>query len=61
MPVNLFTLFMAFLKAGGLTVGNGYAIVEPLRHALVSENKWLTEENFSADLAIVQEIGRAHV
>ncbi|MDY2975024.1 MAG: hypothetical protein SOR67_04665, partial [Alloprevotella sp.] len=29
MPVNLFTLFMAFLKAGGLTVGNGYAIVEP--------------------------------
>ena len=54
MPVNLFTLFMAFLKAGGLTVGNGYAIVEPLRHALVSENKWLTEENFSADLAIVQ-------
>ena len=54
MPVNLFTLFMAFLKADGLTVGNGYAIVEPLRHALVSENKWLTEENFSADLAIVQ-------
>lgn len=54
MPLNLFSLFMTFLKAGGLTIGDGYATVTPLRQALVTQNHWMSEEAFEEQLSVVQ-------
>ena len=53
MPLNLLTLFITFLKAGGLTIGDGYATVQPLRQALVKSCGWLSEEEFARHLAVV--------
>ena len=47
MPLTLLTLFLTFLKAGGLTIGDGYATIQPLRQALVKNNRWMDEEDFS--------------
>lgn len=54
MPLTLFTLFFTFLKAGGLTIGDGYATIQPLRRSLVEKNAWLTDEDFARHLATVQ-------
>lgn len=54
MPFNLLTLFLTFLKAGGLTIGDGYATIYPIRKALVKTNAWMTEEEFNEHLAVVQ-------
>ena len=54
MPFNLLTLFFTFLKAGGLTIGDGYATIQPLKKALVQKNGWMTEEEFTEHLAVVQ-------
>ena len=54
MPLTFLTLFLTFLKAGGLTVGDGFATIQPLRQALVKQNKWMTDEDFSEALSVVQ-------
>lgn len=54
MPLNLFTLFLAFLKAGGLTIGDGFATIEPLRLTIVRKLGWMKDEDFSDSLAFVQ-------
>ena len=54
MPLTLLTLFLTFLKAGGLTIGDGYATIQPLRQALVKNNRWMDEEDFSRQVATVQ-------
>ena len=54
MPFNLLTLFFTFLKAGGLTIGDGYATIQPLRKALVQNTGWMTDEDFTEHLAVVQ-------
>lgn len=43
-----------FLQAGGLTIGDGYACVAPLKKAIVNKNGWMTEEEFAHHLAVVQ-------
>ena len=50
------TLFTTFLQAGGLTRGDGYATIAPLRRAIVKKNGWMTDEDFSRHIAIVQTI-----
>lgn len=52
--VSPIALFTAFLRAGGLAVGDGYATIAPLRSLLVKRNRWLDEEAFAAHLAVVQ-------
>lgn len=54
IPLSPLTLFLAFFKAGGLTVGDGYATIQPLRQTLVEKNGWLTGEDFAKQLAVVQ-------
>lgn len=54
MPQTLFTLFMTFLQAGGLTIGDGYACITPLKKALVNKNGWMTDEEFAKHLTVVQ-------
>ena len=53
MPFNLLTLFLTFLKAGGLTIGDGYATIQPLKKALVKDTGWMTEEEFTEHLTVV--------
>ena len=53
-PLTLFTLFAAFLKAGGLTFGDGYATVAPLRRVLVERNGWMDGDDFERRLAVAQ-------
>lgn len=53
---STFNIFCLFLKTGGLTIGNGYAVVHPLRTALTRSNTWMDEEEFERQLAIVQTI-----
>lgn len=54
LPINFLSLFLTFFKAGGLTVGDGYAVVQPLRRAIVDTNGWLTPDDFAEHLALVQ-------
>lgn len=54
MLQTLITLFNTFLQAGGLTIGDGYACVAPLKKAIVNKNGWMTEEEFAHHLAVVQ-------
>ena len=54
MLQTLITLFNTFLQAGGLTIGDGYACVAPLKKASVKKNGWMTEEEFAHHLAVVQ-------
>lgn len=53
-PLTPFTLLLCFLKAGGLTIGDGYATVEPVRRELVVRNAWMTDDEFASRLTIVQ-------
>lgn len=52
-PLTPLTVFLTFLKAGGLTIGDGYATVTPLRKSLVEKNGWMTDDDFSTHLAMV--------
>ena len=54
MLQTLITLFNTFLQAGGLTIGEGYAGVAPLKTAIVKKTGWMTEEEFAHHLAVVQ-------
>lgn len=54
LPTNILTLFLTFLKSGGLTVGDGYAIIHPLRRAIVETNGWMTADEFAEHLSLVQ-------
>lgn len=54
MPLNFLTLFLTFLQAGGLCIGDGYATIVPLRRAIVKKNSWMTDDDFSRHIAIVQ-------
>ena len=53
IPQTLLTVFLTFLKAGGLTIGDGYATIAPLRRNIVKRNGWMSDEDFSAHLAMV--------
>lgn len=53
MPLNFLTILITFLQAGGLTIGDGYATISPLRRALVKKNGWISEDDFSRHLAVV--------
>ena len=54
IPLTPLSLFLTFLKAGGLTLGDGYATIHPVRRALVEKYGWTDEESFTNDLATVQ-------
>lgn len=54
MPINLLTLFITFVNAGGLVIGDGYAVITPLRQALVKKTAWMDDESFTRCLTTVQ-------
>lgn len=54
--ISLPTLFLLFFKSGGLTLGDGYAVLAPLRKAIVDEQKWMTRDDFDRQVALVQAV-----
>ena len=52
--MSLIELFITFLQAGGLTIGDGYACVAPLRLAIVVKKKWMNADDYSRHIATVQ-------
>lgn len=51
---QLFQLFIAFAKIGGMTFGGGYAMLPFLQREIVEKNKWATEEEIMDYFAIGQ-------
>lgn len=54
LPLTPLTLFFAFLKACGLTLGGGYATLQPLRKKIVEENAWMSGDDFTESVALAQ-------
>jgi chromate transporter len=48
------TIFLAWLRSGGITFGGGPVALESLRRELVERRKWRTEEEFARDWALCQ-------
>ncbi|RDY25406.1 chromate transporter [Romboutsia weinsteinii] len=51
---ELFDLFMAFCRIGGLTFGGGYAMLPMLEKEVVEEKKWATSEELLDYYAVGQ-------
>lgn len=46
--------FLIFLRSTLASVGNSYAAVAPVREAVVLRRGWMTDDEFAADLSLVQ-------
>ena len=46
--------FLIFLRSTLVSVGNSYAAVAPVREAVVSRHRWMSDDEFAADLSLVQ-------
>lgn len=46
--------FLIFLRSTLVSVGNSYAAVAPVREAVVLRRGWMTDDEFAADLSLVQ-------
>ena len=51
---TLWQLYVVFLKVGGLTFGGGYAMLPMLQREVITNNKWVTEEQLLDIYAIGQ-------
>ncbi len=54
MHPTLAQLFAAFLKAGTLATGDGFAAVAPLRRALVERGGWMDGDDFNRRFVVAQ-------
>lgn len=48
------TIFLAWLRSGGISFGGGAVALESLRRELVERQKWRTEDEFARDWALCQ-------
>lgn len=51
---DLFELYMAFFRIGGLTFGGGLTMLPMLKHELVEKKHWVTEEDLLDYYAVGQ-------
>ena len=51
---ELFSLFFAFFRIGGLTFGGGYAMLPMIQKEIVENKKWATEEEIMNYYAVGQ-------
>ncbi len=51
---ELFDLYVAFFRIGGLTFGGGLAMLPMLKHELIEKRNWVTEEEILDYFAIGQ-------
>ncbi|PYS21837.1 MAG: hypothetical protein DMF72_15995 [Acidobacteria bacterium] len=49
-------LFLSFLKIGASGFGGGFAVLSQIRHLVVLERRWLTEQDFIEALALGQSL-----
>ncbi len=50
----LFELFWIFFKIGLFTFGGGYAMIANIRHVVVGEKKWLTDDELMEIIAVAE-------
>ncbi|NLI79677.1 MAG: chromate transporter [Candidatus Riflebacteria bacterium] len=50
-PIRLTAIFWAFARIGAFTLGGGLAMATVMRHELVLKQRWLTDEEFLAEMA----------
>jgi chromate transporter len=53
---TLFTLYISFLKIGGLTFGGGHAMIPIIQRVAVDEKSWATNEEMTDYITIGQSI-----
>ena len=51
---NYLELFKTFLKIGTFTFGGGYAMLSIIKHEVVDNKKWITEEEFTNIVTIAE-------
>jgi chromate transporter len=59
--IKLFAIFIAFFRVGAFTLGGGYAMFSVLRYELIVKRGWVSEEEFTQELAMASSIPGAMV
>ena len=54
-------IFIAFFRVGALTLGGGLAMLSVLRHELIVSRGWISEEDFTQELAMATTLPGAMV
>jgi chromate transporter len=52
----LITIYISFLKIGGLTIGGGYAMISIIQKEAVDNRHWLTDEEMTNFITIGQSL-----
>jgi chromate transporter len=53
---NLLQLFLSFLKVGLFSFGGAYSLLPVIEREVVTNNKWLSEDEFIQTLSVVETI-----
>jgi len=59
--MTILNIFTAFFRVGALTLGGGLAMISVLRHEMIVRRKWISEEEFSQELAMATALPGAMV
>ncbi len=59
--IKLTAIFVAFFRVGAFTLGGGLAMLSLLRHELIVKRGWLSEEEFTQELAVATSLPGAMV
>jgi chromate transporter len=54
-------IFIVFFRVGAFTLGGGWAMVSVLRHEIIVKRTWISEDDFSQELAIATTLPGAMV
>lgn len=53
---SLYKIFFTFLKIGAFTFGGGYAMLPIIREAVVTKERWVTDDGFIDMIGITQSV-----
>jgi len=59
--IKLSAIFIAFFRVGAFTLGGGYAMFSVLRYELIVKRGWVSEEEFTQELAMASSLPGAMV
>jgi len=59
--MTILQIFTAFFRVGALTLGGGLAMISVLRHEMIVRRGWISEEEFSQELAMAATLPGAMV
>jgi len=59
--IKLSAIFIAFFRVGAFTLGGGYAMFSVLRYEIIAKRGWVSEEEFTQELAMATSLPGAMV